>query len=177
MMMMMMMMIPGIFTYGTNTCRYSFRRYFGCMPNWSPSESLPSYSLLLMLTMIMTTIFSIMLMMLMLTLTIIAKLTTSSVFAVFVHLYMIEEGYSSIIITKLITFRIFAITLMMLTMTMTSRTPYLPSRSWCSWCSRWPWSDHHLCHYAHCSWCSRWPGPLRWSRRWPRLCPYQVENE
>jgi len=29
---MMMMMIPGIFTYGTNTYRYSFRRYFGCMP-------------------------------------------------------------------------------------------------------------------------------------------------
>ena len=33
MMMMMMMMIPGIFTYGTNTYRYSFRRYFGCMPS------------------------------------------------------------------------------------------------------------------------------------------------
>ena len=30
--MMMMIMIPGIFTYGTNTYRYSFRRYFGCMP-------------------------------------------------------------------------------------------------------------------------------------------------
>ena len=29
---LVMMMIPGIFTYGTNTYRYSFRRYFGCMP-------------------------------------------------------------------------------------------------------------------------------------------------
>ena len=29
----MMMLIPGIFTYGTNTYRYSFRRYFGCMPS------------------------------------------------------------------------------------------------------------------------------------------------
>ena len=74
-----------------------------------------------MLTMIMTTIFSIMLM---LTLTIIAKLITSSVFAVFAHLSMIEEGYSLIIITKLITFRIPA-TLMMLTMTMI-RPPSLP---------------------------------------------------
>ena len=82
-----------------------------------------------MLTMIMTTIFSIMLMMLMLTLTIIAKLITSCFFAVFAHLSMIEEGYSLIIINKLITHRIFAITLMMLTMIMTSRTPYLPSRS------------------------------------------------
>ena len=82
-----------------------------------------------MLTMIMTTIFSIMLMMLMLTLTIIAKLITSCFFAVFAHLSMIEEGYSLIIINKLIPHRIFAITLMMLTMIMTSRTPYLPSRS------------------------------------------------
>ena len=32
--MMMMMMIPGTNTYGTNTYRYSFRRYFGCMPLW-----------------------------------------------------------------------------------------------------------------------------------------------
>ena len=42
-MMMMMMMIPGIFTYGTNTYRYSFRRYFGCMPSPpSPPSSSPS---------------------------------------------------------------------------------------------------------------------------------------
>ena len=33
-MMMMMMMLPGIFTYGTNVYRYSFRWYFGCMPPW-----------------------------------------------------------------------------------------------------------------------------------------------
>ena len=36
---MMMMMMTGIFTYGTNTYRYSFRRYFGCMPSWSSSWS------------------------------------------------------------------------------------------------------------------------------------------
>ena len=38
----MMMMIPGIFTYGTNTYRYSFRRYFGCMPSSSLPTSWPS---------------------------------------------------------------------------------------------------------------------------------------
>ena len=38
-MMMMMMMITGIFTYGTNTYRYSYRRYFGCMPPSSSSTS------------------------------------------------------------------------------------------------------------------------------------------
>ena len=43
-MMMMMMMIPGIFTYGTNTYRYSFRRYFGCIPLPLSSSSLPSSS-------------------------------------------------------------------------------------------------------------------------------------
>merc|ERR1712218_574687 len=35
---MMMMMMPGIFTYGTNTYRYLFRRYFGCMPTSSTSS-------------------------------------------------------------------------------------------------------------------------------------------
>ena len=46
MMMMMMMMIPGIFTYGTNTYRYSFRRYFGCMPSSSSLASSSSSSTL-----------------------------------------------------------------------------------------------------------------------------------
>ena len=32
--MMMMMMVTGIFTYGTNTYRYSFRRYSVRTPSW-----------------------------------------------------------------------------------------------------------------------------------------------
>ena len=43
-MMTMMMMIRGTNTYGTNTYRYSFRRYFGCMPlrrSTPPPCSLP----------------------------------------------------------------------------------------------------------------------------------------
>ena len=38
MMMMMMSMIPGTNTYGTNTYRYSFRRYFGCMPGYDDAN-------------------------------------------------------------------------------------------------------------------------------------------
>ena len=43
-MMMMMILIPGIFTYGTTTYRYSFRRYFGCMPYKMLSSSMTETS-------------------------------------------------------------------------------------------------------------------------------------